>query len=290
MAKRTACGVPAGSKILDCNGVQLAVSRQGKGVPVVCLHAIGHGGRDFEFLAARIQNRFEVICIDWPGQGRSGVDTHRPSAERYAELLAIALSQLQVTNPIIIGNSIGGAAAILYASRHPARALVLCDPGGLVPITAFVRGIVALFVRFFRAGERGASWFGWAYKLYYRWIVWPASAAAEQRRRIIQAGYEMAPILRCAWESFAEPQADVRDIAAALDIPIWCAWARGDRVIPLWMCRPAIRRMKQARLTTFKGGHSAFLEQPDQFANGFLDFTDKVLASPETHSRTFYTI
>lgn len=272
MAKREDCGVQNDAVMVDCDGVQLAVSRQGKGPPVVCLHAIGHGGHDFDALTGAIRDRFEVVCIDWPGQGRSGDDPKPPSADRYAELLGLVLHKLQIENPIIIGNSIGGAAAILYASRWPVRALVLCDSGGLVPVSALVRGIVSVFVRFFKAGERGAPWFEKAFRFYYHRVVLPAPAATEQRQRIIQAGYEVAPILRMAWESFGQPEADLREIAAALDVPIWCAWAKGDRVIPLWMCRPAIRKLKQVKLSEFNGGHSVFLEQPVAFSEAFLEF------------------
>lgn len=48
------------------------------------------------------------------------------------------LTQLQIEKPILIGCSIGGAAAILYARDHPVAGLVLCDPGGLVQVDATV--------------------------------------------------------------------------------------------------------------------------------------------------------
>ncbi|MEM7018593.1 MAG: alpha/beta hydrolase [Pseudomonadota bacterium] len=53
----------------------------------MCLHAIGHGARDFEKLADIVGNEVEIIALDWPGQGRSGEDTESASAERYCELL-----------------------------------------------------------------------------------------------------------------------------------------------------------------------------------------------------------
>lgn len=274
MSMREVCGVPEGLPLVICDGVPLAVSREGVGPAIVCLHAVGHGGGDYDAFTAALKDRFEIIRIDWPDHGRSGSDKVLPSATRYAELLTLLLDQLQVNNPVLIGNSIGGAAAILYASRKPVRALVLCDSAGLVPINAMVRAASSLFSRFFAAGERGAGWFHSAYNFYYRRIVLPAPAAARQRQRIVAAGHECAPVLRLAWQSFARPDADLRGLAATLDVPIWCVWGRGDRVIPLWMCRPAIARMRQACLSTFSGGHSAFLEQPDWFAGKFLGFVD----------------
>jgi pimeloyl-ACP methyl ester carboxylesterase len=272
MARRQATGVPEGAAMIEVDGVALAVAREGRGVPVVCLHAIAHGGGDYAAFAERMAGGFEVIRLDWPGHGRSGED-HRPlSPARYAELLAGLLAKLEIERPILIGCSIGGAAAMLYARTHPVRGLVLCDPGGLVEANATTRRFCAMFVKWFAAGERGAWWFGAAYGAYYRLLVLPGPAAAAQRRRIVACGYELAGKLRAAWTGFGGPDADIREVAWSLDVPVWFAWARNDRVIPLSVCRPAIDRMRRATVTRFAGGHAAFLEQPDAFAEGFAAF------------------
>ena len=80
--------------------------RRGRGTPVVCLHAIGHGARDFEPLAELIGEDFEIIALDWPGQGRSPPDRNSPSAQRYSEILIAALDALQLQAPILIGNPV----------------------------------------------------------------------------------------------------------------------------------------------------------------------------------------
>ena len=257
--------------MVEVEGVALDVTRRGSGPPVVCLSAVGHDQRDFEALTDRLGDRFEFIAIDWPGHGGSGMDKEPASAARYADLLTAALDALGVPRPILIGNSIGGAAAIIHASRRPVRALVLCDSGGLVPVGAVTRAFCGMGEAMFRAGERRAWWYPRAFALYYR-LVLPAPAAATRRGEIVADGSRMASVLRQVWASFARPDADLRDMAAALDIPIWVAWAKSDRVIPLGLCRRAINRMKRVTVATFVGGHSPFLEQPDAFAEGFLAF------------------
>ena len=79
-------------------------------------------------------------------------------------------------------------------------------------------------------------------------------------------------MLRQAWASFGRRDADVRGLAASLDVPIWVAWAKRDGVLPLKYCLPAIKQLKSYTLTVFEGGHSPFLEQPDAFAKGFEGF------------------
>lgn len=267
-------GVPAGSPVVTVDGVVLAYDRQGGGPPVVCLSAIQHGARDFDALAARIAQRFEVIRLDWSGHGRSGEDTHPASAARYGELLGGVLDQLDIRDPILIGNSIGGAAAIHAAARRPVRALVLCDSGGLTPVTATVASFCAAFSALFRAGERRAPWFASAFAAYYRFVVLPQPAARDQRRRIVAAALETAPVARQAWESFGRPEADVGPTLRTLGAPVLAAWGSHDRVIPLSFCKAALDATPNATVTTFKAGHAAFLEQPDAFAEAFLAFAD----------------
>ena len=261
--------------ILTIDGVRLAVDRVGAGPAVVCLSAVGHDARDFDGLAERLGQQFEFIRIEWPGHGRSGPD-HEPAAPaRYAALLSGVLAQIGVAEPILIGNSIGGAVAIRHAASHPVRGLVLCDSGGLLAVDQAVRRFCRLFEAFFAAGERGAAWFGPAFALYYR-LVLPSRAARDQRRRIIANGRRLAPLLRQAWASFGQADADIRDLAAGLETPIWVAWARSDHVLPLSLCRPALAQLRDHSLTLFAGGHTPFLEQPEAFAEGFKRFAARL--------------
>ena len=251
--------------------VSLSVMRQGHGVPVVCLSATGHDAQDFEELGRRVGEYCELVCIEWPGHGHSAADHTPASAARYAELVDGAMNALGLQSAVLLGNSIGGAAAILCASRRPVRALILCDSGGLLEITATVRRFCTWFAKFFAAGERGAWWYQPIFAAYYR-LVLPQRAAAAQRRRIVAQARARAPALRQAWSSFGAPGADIRAIAAGLDVPIWVAWGKQDHIISLSACLPAIRQLKNYSLDTFDAGHSAFLEQPQRFAEKFLTF------------------
>jgi pimeloyl-ACP methyl ester carboxylesterase len=133
----------------------------------------------------------------------------RPKAAQsfsLSELLSDVLEVLHIESPIIIGNSIGGAAALLYAHSHPVRALILCNSGGLVPAGVATRMFCAAIARFFAAGERRAWWFKRAFGAFYRWIVLPTAAASGQREKIVSAAYEIAPLLREAWVGFGRPE------------------------------------------------------------------------------------
>ncbi len=276
-ALRAQAGVAEPFEWVDAAGTRLALSRRGAGAPVLCLHAIAHGGRDFEAFSDRMRDKgFQIVCLDWPGQGRSPDDATgaEASADRYAQILAGAIEAAFAPGdpPIVIGNSIGGAAAMTVAAKQPAliRALVLCNPGGLAPINGFARTFCAAMSGFFRAGASGARWFSTAFAIYYKTVL-PARPAREQRQRIIAAGRETAEVAAQAWASFARTEADIRALLWRIDRPLLFAWAKGDRIVSWARSRGAVSQTK-AEVQMFRGGHSAFMEDPDAFTAAFEAF------------------
>lgn len=239
---------------------------------VLCLHATGHSGADFGAMAERIAPRFRVIALDWPGQGGSPPDGCAPRAQHYASLTLRACEALGLVRPIVIGNSIGGAAAIIAAAHAPQQfaGLVLCNPGGLAPVDAPARLAIAAMAAFFDAGARGAAWYPAAFRAYYRHVVLPAGPARARRGEIIAEATALAPLLADAWRGFGEPQADLRALAARLGVPVWCAWAKSDPLVAWGRSKAAVRTIPDVDWTLLRGGHAAFLEDPDRFAAQFL--------------------
>lgn len=270
---RAACGAWKPVETVEAGGTRLAVARKGRGPAVVALHATGHGARDYEGLATRLADGFETIAVDWPGQGASPPDREPASAERYSRLLEELLPRVTAGPAIVIGCSIGGAAALDLAARRPdlVRALVLCDPGGLLAIDAGVRLGTRAMSAFFAAGARGARWYPKAFELYYRMVL-PAAPARPWRDRIVAACVDCAPVLAEAWASFGRPDADLRAKVERVGCPVLLAWARGDRVLPWSRCRAAAAKFRDARVEMFDGGHAAFLEDPDRFESVFRAF------------------
>jgi len=248
----------------------------GSGPVIVCMHAIGHGARDFEDFSHRLAGHYRVIAFDFPGQGCSGNDMRATACgTRYAELLELLIDRLELSSIVLLGNSIGGATAVRYAASHPERvkALVLCNSGGLRPPGSIDRAFIQLLVHFFAAGARGAKWFPWAFGKYYR-IVLREQPSHEQRNRIVHSAYEVAPVLEQAWRSFAQPHEDLSALLPSIRCPVLLAWAKGDRIIPLKATSPAFKAFTNHRIQTFKGGHAAFLEDPERFASAVRDFLD----------------
>ena len=286
MENRLAVGVQAPYELIGVAGTRVAVARRGKGEPVLCLHATGHGARDFEdFVARVVPHGFEAIAVDWPGHGASPPDATgaRPSASRYADILGDLIpSMFPASAPIILGNSIGGMAAIRFAAarKDQVRALVLANPGGLAPLDNIARFAIGALQHFFAAGARNARWFPFLFALYCQ-IVLPSSAAAAQRKRIVTAGQEVAELVGHAWAGFGDPESDLRHELEQVACPVLFTWAMQDRIVAWSKSASAVISRRGGQVERFRGGHAAFLEDPQAFVEAFVDFTQSLNCQPD---------
>lgn len=109
----------------------------GDGHPVVLLHGGGPGAsgmsnysRNVDALAAS----YRVLVPDMPGYGRSSkrIDHDDPYGH-LADALRSMLDELRIGQVHLVGNSLGGAAALRLALDTPQRVgkLVLMGPGGI---------------------------------------------------------------------------------------------------------------------------------------------------------------
>jgi pimeloyl-ACP methyl ester carboxylesterase len=160
-----------------------------------------------------------------------------------------------------------------YAALFPQRvaALILADPGGLRPISAFVRGACSAMACLGRAGTRNAWYFRPLFSLLYR-VLLRTARARPQRQGIVGAAVESAHVWEQAWLSFRTREADQGEIGSHIDCPVLFEWARQDRVIPFSASRAAVRRFPNHTVAFFEGGHCPHLEDPESFVSCVTEF------------------
>lgn len=132
---------PALGQILRVDGAAVHVLVQGSGPDLVLIHGASGNLRDFSFsFAAQLQDHYRVIMVDRPGFGHSDpLPDGETSLAAQAARIRGAVAQLDVTNPIVLGQSYGGAVALAWALQEPPAALVLVGsvalpwPGKLDP-------------------------------------------------------------------------------------------------------------------------------------------------------------
>jgi 4,5:9,10-diseco-3-hydroxy-5,9,17-trioxoandrosta-1(10),2-diene-4-oate hydrolase len=278
--KRFAVGASADCRTITVDGVSIAYDDRGHGFPVIGLHAITHGSRDFEHVAGRLASRWRFMTPDWPGQGRSSTDEHPACLARYTKILAGFLDALKIERAVLIGNSIGGSAAMAYAAASPDRvaALILADPGGLVPMNALGYKLCGMMAALGRAGQREAFYFRPVFSTLYRQFL-RTPAARPQRERVVAAAVECAAIWEQAWLSFRTPDADQTGAGAQIRCPVLFTWASGDPVVSFARSKDAIGQFPNHSVALFGGGHCPFLEEPEEFLTATEPFLERVTAA-----------
>lgn len=251
----------------------LAVHTHGSGPPIVLLHDNGGDHRDFDEIAGQLAQRATVHAIDWPGHGDSpSVDD--PGACRFAELLPAVLDQLGDGPFILIGNSVGGFAALRTAAQRPdlVKALILIDPGGFTPRSP----ISFIACRLFGSERIAPTAMQLLPRLYLRTRT---AAVHAMRQRAITASHTPGQVRTFAsiWRSFAERNHDARADAAGLSMPVVLMWGTRDPVLP-WLLdgRRARRALPDATIKRFPCGHQAHIELPDAFLRVVIPFLDQL--------------
>ena len=100
---------------------------------LVMIHGFGASLETWEPWVARLGDRWRIITLDLPGHGLTRVPVgYHASIDGYADLADALAVRLGVSHYVVIGNSMGGAAAWDDALRHidHVRALVLVDSAG----------------------------------------------------------------------------------------------------------------------------------------------------------------
>jgi len=126
----------ADSLYVDAGGRRLHYLRAGEDGPaVVLLHGSGidDAALSWRHALPALADRFHVYAPDWPGYGDSSDPDAEPDGAYYIEVLRSFLDAVPVDRPILVGLSMGGAAALglTLAAPDRVRGLVLVDSYGL---------------------------------------------------------------------------------------------------------------------------------------------------------------
>ncbi len=119
------------SMVTMSDGVRIAFSDAGEGDP--CLLFVHGGmscGRYWDPQIEHFAARHRCVTIDQRGHGNSDKPDGPIPMSRFADDLAQIIAALGLDRPVVVAHSMGCAAAIEFAARHPdtACALVLNDP------------------------------------------------------------------------------------------------------------------------------------------------------------------
>jgi 2-hydroxy-6-oxonona-2,4-dienedioate hydrolase len=102
---------------------------------VILLHGLGGSSQVWQFNIGPLAEKYHVFVPDQIGFGKSDKPLVNYHIRTYVDFLDQFCKQLGITRPTLIGNSMGGWIAAIYAATYPDRVdkLVLADAAGYAP-------------------------------------------------------------------------------------------------------------------------------------------------------------
>ena len=116
----------------------LTYESHGTGTPVVLLHGLTFDRTSWRPIVQRLGDDLRTIAIDLPAHGESGGSPC--TLDDLAAQVHDLMEQLGVERPIVVGHSMSGGVAMLYAAAYPSRGAVVVDqPFDIRPFARFAR-------------------------------------------------------------------------------------------------------------------------------------------------------
>ena len=102
------------------DGSTIIAETRGQGAQSFLLvHGIGMGRKVFADVVSILERDSTVIAIDLPGFGEAPEPARTPTIERMADTVAAFIRHRGLTDPVVIGHSMGTQVVVEIAARHP---------------------------------------------------------------------------------------------------------------------------------------------------------------------------
>ena len=111
------------------DGVPIHYAVQGKGEPtLVFIHCWSCNRHLWDNQVSEFSKTHQVVTIDLPGHGESGLDRKSWTIESYGDDVKTVVTKLNLKRVVLVGSSMGGPIALEAARRMPDRVV------GIVPV------------------------------------------------------------------------------------------------------------------------------------------------------------
>lgn len=251
----------------------------GEGEPLLLLNGGMMSLAAWEPVAARLQERFQVIRCDFRGQLLSP-GPPPATMEGHADDVARLLSHLGAGAVHVVGASFGAYVALLLAARAPERVVSVVA----ATVTDRVEDGLGEGGEALRAACRGAL-SGGDKTVVYDLIVKSAYSAAwrEARRADLAARRARAALLPDVWFAgllgllSALERCDLRPVLGRIACPVLVLAAGADAVMPLPRVEAVARAIPRTELRILpECGHALLVEREEEFLRLTFDFIARV--------------
>jgi pimeloyl-ACP methyl ester carboxylesterase len=270
-------------RYLQVEGINTRYWQMGDaGSNVILLHG-GNGSIEFWLYNIFIlaQNH-RVYAFDMVGAGKSDYPDADYSLTYQAKFLKSFMSALAIESATLVGNSMGGAVALVFTKLYPDRVdkLVLVDSMGLgkeinfgiriITLPAIISALrprlwmipAMLKSNFFNGRALPPEWMELRYHVF---------AIPGRNKVILQLGRSNFTL----WGVRRDVYQPIVDSLPQITQPTLIIWGDRDRIIPVKHADIAAANLSNNQLQIFPNcGHHPYLEYPDKFNRLVLDFLD----------------
>jgi pimeloyl-ACP methyl ester carboxylesterase len=256
-------------KQAEVAGYRLHYLEAGAGPPLVLVHGLGADVRTWRSAIPALSSTFHVYAIDLLGFGRSDKPQIPYRIGTLVESLTGFLDAVGVDKTSIVGNSLGGWVATMFATVHPDRLtkLVLVDSAGYGEDPAqMVRDYLSQFdPATVATAERLLS----SMNPEDQRKVEAAAVAYFARRFSRDDGYAVAALVESIMRGEDTLGPEVKNIRS----PTLVVWGRNDPVIPLRVGQTLAQDIPNARAIVLDGcGHRPQTECAPAFNRAVEEF------------------
>lgn len=269
---RAAC-----SQIVTAVGLEWHVQRYGKGTPLLLIHGTGASAHTWAPLAEYLEDHFDVLAIDLPGQGFTQLaPTEQCSLPGMARAVAALLSRLDFSPQLIAGHSAGAAVAATLCLQGA------CNPRAIFGINAallpFGRAVAPVFSQ--AARVLAAS------PVFSRIVALHAVSRKPIERMLMQTGSDTPEdMMRCYRRLIGNPRhvagtlrmmsnwdlVQLEKNLGRLEPLLQLLTCDGDQVVSPDQSEELVSRYPELALTYAQGlGHLGHEEDPRWFAREML--------------------
>jgi len=104
--------------IVHYNTTKIYYTKQGKGSPLVLLHGFLESSTMWLPILPQLQKNNEVICIDFPGFGKSECLSTTLHMHELAEIIKVVLAKEHIKKAHFLGHSMGGYACLALLENN----------------------------------------------------------------------------------------------------------------------------------------------------------------------------
>jgi len=261
------------SKWIPMVSTYLYKEEYGHGDPILCLHGLGANTFTWRYFIEPLSKHHKLILVDLKGFGRSAKpEDHRYSLHDHADAVFQLILKNDWRKLTLIGNSYGGALALLLATRleesHPSRLskLVLIDAGAH---KEYLPGYVKLMRTFlgkamtFLLPARPTAKFVLNFAYYDKGKISEEQIDA-YAAPLVDPGTRTA-LLETARQCIPSDADELVAKFENVSTPTLILWGRHDRIIPLKVGELLSQALPNSVLDVFEEcGHIPQEEQPQK--------------------------